>query len=89
MEMVKTKEAVYDYLIEPSHLFLKQVVEVAETKSYILVMDIRILSKRSIPDVVISHFENRFQHLCQLGYRCQHYDGVNYLLIQKNIGSLP
>lgn len=83
MEIIKTKQAIYEYLIEPSPLFLKQVVDIAETKAYILVMDSREIKKRSIPDTVIDHFENRFQHLCQQGCNCQKYDGVNYLLLPK------
>ena len=84
MEMMnRTKQAVYEYLIEPSPLFLKQVVDVAETKAYILVMDSREMKKRSIPDTVIDHFESRFEHLCQYARNCQNYDGVNYLLLPK------
>ncbi len=83
MEIVRTKQALYDYLIEPSPLFLKQVVDIAETKAYLLVMDSREMKKRAIPDAVIAHFESRFQHLCQHSCHCQDYDGVNYLLIPK------
>ena len=83
MEIVKTKEAIYNYLIEPSHLFLKQVVDIAETNTYILVMDIRKIKKRSIPDTVISKFEDRFRHLCKYSCKCNEYDGVNFLLIPK------
>ncbi|QMU26586.1 hypothetical protein [Adhaeribacter radiodurans] len=83
MELVKTKQAIYDYLIAPSPLFLKQVVDIAETKEYLLVMDSREMKKRSIPDQVIARFESRFQHLCQHSCNCQEYDGVNYLLIPK------
>ena len=88
MERIRTKEEVYHYLIEPSHLFLKQVVDIAETKNYILVMDIRKLKKRSIPDPIISQFENRLEHLRQCSYKCNEYDEVKYLLIPKeNISS--
>ena len=83
MEMVKTKEAIYNYLIEPSHLFLKQVVDIAETNTYILVMDMRKSKKRAIPDTIISKFESRFQYLSQHGCKNNEYDGVNYLLIPK------
>ncbi|WP_158267445.1 hypothetical protein [Adhaeribacter arboris] len=85
--MVKTKEAVWEYLIEPSPLFLKQVLTIAETKAYILVMDARQMKNRSIPDLVITRFESRFQHLCQYSCNCQEYDGVTYLLISKLSGN--
>lgn len=84
MDRVKTKQEIYEYLIAPSPLFLKQVVEIIETKSYILVQDTRQMKKRSIPDTVILHFESRLQHLCQHTCKCQEYDGVRYLLIAKN-----
>ncbi|RDC58823.1 hypothetical protein [Adhaeribacter pallidiroseus] len=83
MEKLKTKQAIYEYLIAPSPLFLKQVVDIAETKTYILVMDSREMKKRAIPDTVIERFENRLQDLCQHSCNCQDYDGVNYLLIPK------
>ena len=81
--MARTKQAIYEYLIEPSPLFLKQVVEIAETKDYILVRDTREMKKRAIPDLVIEHFEDRLQHLCRYTCRCEEYDGVTYLLIEK------
>lgn len=84
MEIMKTKQAVYEYLIEPSPLFLKQVVDIAETKAYILLMDSREMKKRAIPDTVIDRFESRFQQLCQQGCHCQNYEGVNYLLLPKS-----
>ncbi len=76
--MLRTKEHIYNYLIQPSHLFLKQVVDIAETNTYILVMDTRKSKKRAIPDTVISKFESRFQHLTQHGCKYNEYDGVNY-----------
>ncbi|QNF32239.1 hypothetical protein HUW51_05650 [Adhaeribacter swui] len=81
--MVRSKQTIYEYLIEPSPLFLKQVVEIAETKEYILVQDTREIKKRAIPDQVIQNFESRLQYLCRYTCRCQEYDGVTYLLIPK------
>ena len=81
--MVTTKQAIYEYLIAPSPLFLKQVVEISEIKGYILVHDTREIKKRAIPDSVIEQFESRLQQLCQHTYRCQEYDGVTYLLLPK------
>jgi hypothetical protein len=82
-EFVKTREAIYNYLTEPSPLFLKQVVDIAETKAYFLVRDLRKVKRRFIPDTVITKFEYRFQHLCQHGCKVNEYDGVHYLLISK------
>ena len=83
MEIVRTKKEIYYYLIEPSHLFLKQVVDVAESENYILVMDIRKVKKRIIPEAVISKFEDRLHYLRQYSSKCKEYDGVSYLLIPK------
>jgi predicted nucleic acid-binding protein len=83
MVMVKTKQAIFDYLIEPSPLFFKQVLDIAETKAYILVRDFRNIKKLSIPDIVHHKFESRLQHLSQYSYKYQEYDGVQYLLIPK------
>ena len=83
MDIVRSKEAIFNYLIEPSHLFLKQVVNIAETNAYILVMDLRKSKKRSIPDTVINKYENRLANLRRYGYRFNEYDGVNYLIISK------
>ena len=43
MELLNTRQEVYDNLIQPSPLFLKQVVDITETKTYILVRDLRRL----------------------------------------------
>ena len=83
MDIVRSKEAIFNYLIEPSHLFLKQVVNIAETSSYILVMDTRLSNNRSIPETVINKYENRFANLRRFGYRFNEYDGVKYLIISK------
>lgn len=83
MELGRTKQAIYEYLITPSPLFLKQVVEIAETKAYILVRDTRVMKKRAIPDVVIQNFEDRLLRLCSFTCRCETYDGVSYLLLEK------
>ena len=83
MEFVRSKEAIYNYLIEPSHLFLKQVVNITETKGYILVMDSRKSKKRIIPDTVLNKYENRLANLRRYGYRFNEYDGVKYLIISK------
>lgn len=80
---MKTKEEILNYLIEPSHLFLKQVVDIAETKTYILVRDLRNFKKRSIPDTVHYNFDRRLQHLRQFGCNYNEYDGIKYLLIPK------
>ncbi len=53
MELARTKQAIYAYLITPSSLFFKQVVEIANKKTYILVGDTREMNNRAIPDVVI------------------------------------
>ncbi len=82
--MVKTTQAIYEYLIASSPLFLKQVVEIVEIKNYILVRDTREMKKRAIPGAVIEQFESRLQQLCQHTYRCKEYDGVTYLLLPKN-----
>jgi len=83
MEIVRTREEIYHYLIQPSHLFLKQVIDIAETKNYILIMDVRKTKKRIIPDMIISKFEDRINYLRQYSCNCKDYDGVNYLLIPK------
>ena len=83
MEIVRTREEIYHYLIQPSHLFLKQVIVIAETKNYILVMDVRKTNKRIIPDTIISKFEERLNYLRQYSCNCEDYDGVNYLLLPK------
>ena len=64
MELIKTREAIFDYLIEPSPLFLKQVVDIVETKTYILVRDLRKVKRRAIPDTVLNSFESRMENLC-------------------------
>jgi hypothetical protein len=81
--MVKTKDAILNYLIEPSPLFLKQVVDVVETKAYFLVRDLRKVKNRIIPDKVTTAFESRLKQVRTAGFKDNEYDGVNYLLIAK------
>lgn len=81
---MRTKEHIYNYLIQPSHLFLKQVVKIVETNRFILVLDLRNTKKLYIPDNIISHFENRLEDLKTYAYKSNEYDGVNYYLVPKN-----
>jgi hypothetical protein len=60
---MRTKEQVYRYLMQPSHLFLKQIIQVEETKDYIVVQDLRKAKKFSIPDKVLREFEYYFSIL--------------------------
>lgn len=83
MEIVRTKKEIYEYLIALSHLFLKQVVDITETKNYILVMDTRKIKQRIIPDAIISQFEDCLQYLREHSFKSKEYDGVSYLLILK------
>jgi hypothetical protein len=80
---MRTKEQVYRYLIEPSHLFLKQVIQVEETKDYIVVQDLRKTKKLSIPDKVLREFEFYFRILKSQACKAQEYDGVKYLILTK------
>ena len=80
---MRTKEQVYHYLIHPSPLFLKQVIEVAETKDYIVVLDLRKTKKRAIPDKVIQDFEHYLKILERQACKAQEYEGVNYLIVPK------
>jgi len=80
---MRTKEHIYNYLIQPSHLFLKQVVKIVETKRFILVLDLRNTKKIIIPDNVITNFEYRLATLKSQAYRSSEYDGVKYFLVPK------
>lgn len=80
---MRTKEHIYSYLIQPSHLFLKQVVKIVETKKFILVLDLRKAKKLYIPDNVISNFEYRLNTIKSYAYKSSEYDDVNYFLVPK------
>ena len=80
---MKTKEHIYSYLIQPSHLFLKQVVKIVETNRYILVLDLRNTKKLSIPDNVISNYEYRLNVLKGFAHKSSEYDGIKYFLVPK------
>ena len=82
--MLRTKEHIYDYLIQPSHLFLKQVVKIVETKRYILVLDLRKTKNLFIPDPVINNFETRLESLKKHAYKSSEYDGVKFYLVPKD-----
>ena len=81
---MKTKEQVYNYLIQPSHLFLKQVVKVVETKAYIVVLDLRESKKLFIPDQVLRDFEYYLKIISTQACKTNEYDGVNYLILPKS-----
>ncbi|MDB5262589.1 MAG: hypothetical protein JWQ14_1870 [Adhaeribacter sp.] len=80
---MKTKEHVYNYLIQPSHLFLKQVIKVVETKSYIVVLDLRKTKNLFIPDKVIRDFEYYLKVIKSQACKTNEYEGVNYLILPK------
>ncbi len=80
---MRTKEHIYNYLIQPSHLFLKQVVKIVETKRFILILDLRETKKLVIPDSVISNYETRLSNLESFAFRSSEYDGVKYFLVPK------
>ena len=82
--MLRTKEHIYNYLIQPSHLFLKQVVKIVETNRYILVLDLRDTKKLFIPDQVIENYESRLESLKKEAYKTSEYDGVKFFLVPKN-----
>ena len=81
--MLRTKDHIYNYLIQPSHLFLKQVVRIVETKRYIMVLDMRKTKKLFIPDTVISNFEKRLESVKEQAYKSSEYDGVKFILVAK------
>ena len=80
---MRTKEQVYHYLIHPSPLFLKQVIQVVETRNYIVVLDLRKTKKRFMPDKVIQDFEYYLQILERHAIKTNEYEGVNYLILPK------
>jgi hypothetical protein len=81
---MRTKEQVYQYLIQPSPLFLKQVIRVAETKAYIVVQDLRKTKHLHIPDKVIRDYESNLYIMKSLACKANEYDGVNYLILCKD-----
>ncbi len=82
---MRTKEQVFNYLIQPSPLFLKQVVKVEETKSFIVVQDIRKIKNLFIPDQVIQNFEFKLKVIKGKACKTNEYDGVNYLILPKSL----
>lgn len=80
---MRTKEQVYHYLIHPSPLFLKQVIQVEETRNYIVVLDLRKTKKLFMPDKVIRDFEYYFQMMERQAIKKNEYEGVNYLILPK------
>lgn len=80
---MRTKEQVYNYLIQPSPLFLKQVIKVEETSAYIVVQDIRKIKKLFIPDQVIDNFELNFKTIQSQACKTNEYEGVNFLILPK------
>ncbi|GEO03628.1 hypothetical protein AAE02nite_12920 [Adhaeribacter aerolatus] len=82
--MLRTKEHIYSYLIQPSHLFLKQVVKIVETNRYILVLDLRNTKKLFIPDQVIENYENRLETIKKEAFKSSEYDGVKFILVPKS-----
>lgn len=81
--MLRNKEHIYNFLIQPSHLFLKQVVKIIETNRYILVLDLRKTKNLFIPDQVITNFEYRLDSLKKHAYKSSEYDGVKFFLVPK------
>jgi len=82
--MLRNKDHIYNYLIQPSHLFLKQVVKIVETNSYILVLDLRDTKKLFIPDHIIENYESRLESIKKEAYKSSEYDGVKYILVPKH-----
>lgn len=80
---MRTKEQVYNYLIQPSHLFLKQVIKVVETQAYIVVMDLRKSKNLFIPDQVLLDFEYYLKIIKGQACKTNEYDGVSYLILSK------
>ena len=80
---MRTKEQVYNYLIQPSHLFLKQVIKVMETKAFIVVLDLRKSKKLFIPDPVLHDFEYYLKIIKAQACKTNEYDEVNYLILPK------
>jgi predicted nucleic acid-binding protein len=81
--MMRTREHVYDYLIQPSHLFLKQVIKVVETNAYIVVLDLRKTKNLFIPDKVLREFEYYLKIIKSQACKTNEYDGVSYLILPK------
>lgn len=82
--MLRNKDHIYNYLIQPSHLFLKQVVKIVETNRYILVLDLRNTKKLFIPDHIIESYENRLESIKKEAFKSSEYDGVKFILVPKN-----
>ncbi|KAA5547760.1 hypothetical protein [Adhaeribacter rhizoryzae] len=82
--MLRNKDHIYNYLIQPSHLFLKQVVKIVETNRYILVLDLRNTKKLFIPDHIIENYENRLESIQKEAYKSSEYDGVKFILVPKH-----
>ena len=81
---MRTREHVYNYLIQPSPLFLKQIIEVDEMKHYIVVRDLRKTKKLVIPDKVLLDFDYYLNIMQGLACKTNEYDGVKYLIVPKS-----
>lgn len=81
--IMRTKEHILEYLTQPSHLFLKQVVNIIETNTHILIMDLRKTKRLFIPDNVVRSFETRLRAVKNMAYKTNEYDGVSYVLVPK------
>ena len=80
---MRTREQVFNYLIQPSPLFLKQVIKVEETKNHIVVQDLRNTKKLHIPDSVVRDYEYYLAIMKSLACKANEYDGVHYLVFCK------
>ena len=80
---MRTKEQVYRYLIQPSHLFLKQVIQVEETKDYMVVQDLRKTKRLFMPDKVLQDFDYYLQIQASQAIKKNEYEGVNYMILSK------
>ncbi len=80
---MRTGAQVYNYLIQPSPLFLKQVVKVVETKAYIVVQDLRKVKKLHIPERVIQEYEYYLDIMKSMACKVNEYEGVNFLIFYK------
>lgn len=80
---MKTKKHLFEYLIQPSHLFLKQVIKIVETKTHIMVMDLRKTKQLSIPEHILRSLDYRLRAVKNMASRHQEYDGVSFVLVPK------
>lgn len=80
---MRTREQVFNYLIQPSPLFLKQVIKVEETRNHIVVQDLLKIKKLHIPDKVNQAYEFYFTIMKSLACKANEYDGVHYMILCK------